>query len=230
MKILASHQPNFLPYMGYIYKMYQADTFSFSNGVGFSRNGFHNYNYFMENGQKTKITVPVRSHSDKICKVELAEWEREKKRLLKRFRHNYSKYPHFGEVYQLLEDAFCFEHKYLSDLNETLLRMIAEYLCIETELVKETDLKLGYSNPSEDIVQICTQLGCNTYLSGTGAEEYLQNSFFNDKEIKILWSKFKEENEDSTQCNLSCLDYMMRYGRKIPDSWKVDKEAYHEKL
>lgn len=52
--VLASHQPDFFPYMGYFYKMFQSDVFVFSDNVQYSKTGRHNYNEILTaNGPAT---------------------------------------------------------------------------------------------------------------------------------------------------------------------------------
>ena len=45
--ILTSHQPNFLPYMGVIYKAYKSDAIVLSDDVCYSKKGMHNWNVIL---------------------------------------------------------------------------------------------------------------------------------------------------------------------------------------
>lgn len=42
--ILTSHQPDFLPYMGFFYKAARSDVLVLSDDVRFSKSGMHNWN------------------------------------------------------------------------------------------------------------------------------------------------------------------------------------------
>ena len=42
--ILTSHQPDFLPYMGFFYKTARSDVLVLSDDVQFSKSGMHNWN------------------------------------------------------------------------------------------------------------------------------------------------------------------------------------------
>ncbi len=53
--ILTSHQPNFLPYMGVIYKAYRSDAIVLSDDVCYSKKGMHNWNVIRAKNGNQKI-------------------------------------------------------------------------------------------------------------------------------------------------------------------------------
>ena len=79
--ILVCHQPNFLPYLGYYYKLYKSDVYSISDTCGFTNhkeNGIHNYNFINEFGSRNKLTLPVDRHSGRLDEVRIASsWDKE---------------------------------------------------------------------------------------------------------------------------------------------------------
>ena len=44
-KVIAIHQPNYIPWLGYFYKIYESDIFVFLDDVQFSNKGMQNYHY-----------------------------------------------------------------------------------------------------------------------------------------------------------------------------------------
>lgn len=226
--ILASHQPNFIPYPGFFYKMYCCDVFSLSTGVKFSRNGYHNFNFIAENGVRAKVTIPVSSHTERICNVYLSDWERTRKKLMKRIAQDYRCAPHHIDVLNLLETAMDPTFTLLVELNKSLLEFIYDYFDMDCLLVDEMGLELEYKSPNEDIISIAKQTGCDRYLSGTGAKEYLNETMVKQHGVEALWSKYQTIDYGSTVEDASIIDYMMLKGREVPDLWKKDREAYHE--
>ena len=76
--ILASHQPNFFPYLGFFYNMNKADIFVFSDDVKFAKKNFQNYtNIKSTTGEMLRLTVPVHNKDVPICYVEIADVARE---------------------------------------------------------------------------------------------------------------------------------------------------------
>lgn len=70
--ILASHQPDFFPYMGYFYKVFMSDTFVFSDNVQFSKRGMHNYNMILTANGPLRFTLPVHYHVENLNEIQVA--------------------------------------------------------------------------------------------------------------------------------------------------------------
>lgn len=227
MKVLASHQPNFLPYMGYFYKMYVADEFSIADEVQFTRSVHHNYNYIWEQGSKKKLTVPVSSHSSPFKETELIDWKYHKCKILKRIKQAYSKYPHFEELYPVLESIMMKDYKYLIDLNIATLQLFKTYLKIRTPWTYESSLGLKYGDPNEDILDVCKKLKCDAYVTGSGSVGYMKPELFEQNGVKLFWTQYQPTVNQYGAMNMSVLDYIMSEGSVIPEQWKKDRELIH---
>lgn len=220
--IVASHQPNFLPYMGYFYKMYMCDVFTLSNTVQFSRQGFHNYNYIASQDGVMKLTVPVSNHNGAIREVALSQWQHNSKKIWKRLCSAYCHAPYFKEYKDIFNDIFSSDFQLLSDLNIELIRAIHGLFGFDCELVLESDLNLGGLTATEQIADICKKTNCSVYLSGTGAREYLNEQHLHSEGLAVRWSDYKP----SDGVNLSVIDYLMEHGAHIPAEWAAQKEGY----
>ena len=222
--IVASHQPNFLPYMGYFYKMYVCDVFTLSDSVQFSRQGFHNYNFIeTKNGEKSKVIVPVCNHSGAIKDVVLSQWGYNGKKIWRRLCQEYCHAPYFNELKGNFQWIFETDFKLLSELNIELISVIYDLFGFDCGLIEESDLNLTGSTATEQIAEICKRTGCNTYLSGTGAREYLDVPLLNEKGIAVKWSDYKPLDDT----NLSVFDYLMKNGAVVPEEWRKQKERLH---
>ena len=60
-RILAAHQPNFLPWLGYLHKAAQADVFVLADDVQYTKHGFINRNRVRTSQGWQWLTVPVRT-------------------------------------------------------------------------------------------------------------------------------------------------------------------------
>ena len=218
--IVASHQPNFLPYMGFFYKMHMCDVFTLSDSVQFSSKGFHNYNYVRTDMERSKLTVPVTNKGGLIRDVQLSEWEHNRKKLIKRLQNDYGRAPYFDLIFPRIEWELGKDYVFMSDLNEGLIRVSCDLLGIDCRIVKESLLDITGDTPTEQIADICKKTGCYTYLSGTGAKEYLDAGFLRTNGINVLWSDYEPD-----QSNLSVIHHLMHNGAGIPAGWEEKKEA-----
>ena len=219
--IVASHQPNFMPYMGFFYKMYMCDVFTLSNDVQFSKRGYHNYNHFAEGGELVKITVPVSVESGAAIKTaKLSDWQYHREKLRKRLRSAYAKSFYFEEYFPQFDSILARDYERLEELNVDLILEFARIFDMRCEIVPESSMHLN-GNASCQIVQICKETGCDVYLSGTGAEAYLDTDMLRQNGIKLLWSGY--EPIAGYMSNGSAFDYVMRHGSSLPTRWAIQR-------
>ena len=216
-KIIGIHQPNYIPWLGYFYKIFESDVFVFHDDVQFSKSGSHNYHYIKTANGPFRLKIPVeQKHGYKINEVRTKDELGWKKEHLKRIRINYLKAPFFNEIYGDFESILLSDYDNLSELNIGLIKFIANKLGIETEYVVASSLHLN-TRSEEKVIDICTKLSADIYLSGTGAKAYQKEENFLDRGIKLEYSKskpfeFKQLWGDPFQSNVSILDFLMNYG------------------
>ena len=63
--IVTVHQPHFLPWLGYLHRMAQADLFILLDHVQFERRKHQNRTMLRVSGQERWLTVPVVQQSQK---------------------------------------------------------------------------------------------------------------------------------------------------------------------
>lgn len=110
----------------------------------------------------------------------------------------------------------------MEHLNTELIQAIMMRMHMDVTIRRESNLDLHSGTPTDQIMEICTKLGADTYLSGDGAKEYLNVDELEKNHIVVAWSNYK--SIDNGQ-NISMLDYLMNNGFVIPDDWKRKKEA-----
>ncbi len=221
--ILSSHQPNFLPYMGFFYKMARSDVFVLSGDNQYSSKGLHNKNYIKIGNRKFPITVPVQyEHPSKIDDVKIcyqSDWCGE---LLKTLKMNYRKAPYFDEVYSLIEDIIHNYYYSLSELNEALIRSIADKFGFKCKILLGKELNLT-SHRMNRIIEMCNRLGADTYYSGIGGKAYNVDEKYEENGISLIYSDYKpviyRQLGDGFIENLSVLDYILCRGFTIPEEW-----------
>jgi hypothetical protein len=223
-KIVAIHQPNFLPWLGFFNKIIQSNTFILFDDVQFPKTGgvWTNRHYFLDNGIKKWHTVAISrnfSGSKKINEIKLAPDINWREQYLKKITHSYSKAKYFSETYQFLQQSLDYKTEFLCDLNIHLIYAVLSALDISnTSLVKSSSLlKSGSSN--ELLCSLTKAVGANTYLSGGGAEGYMDESVFTSNEINIVYQNYNlvgysQINSNEFVPGLTIIDAMMNCGFK----------------
>ncbi len=214
--IFSGHQPNFVPYMGFVYKMFQSDVFVLDDDVKFSRTERHNWNEVEINGKRHRITIPVKHiNGMAINEAEICyerNWDR---KLVKTLNHAYAKAPHGDEVVNWIAKTIERQERLLVDLNTTLIKEIAIKFELECKiLIASMELKTEKKKNERNVWQ-CLQSGCNTYLSGIGGKVYNDEKMYMENGIEVIYSDYRKVNN-----NLSVLDYVAKNGWTLPTEWR----------
>ena len=82
--IVAIHQPNYLPWLGYFYKMVKADIFVLLDNVQYEKNGYTNRCQIKTPQGPFWLTLPIkRKFPQMINEAEIVNYAQEKERHLK---------------------------------------------------------------------------------------------------------------------------------------------------
>lgn len=222
--VFSGHQPNFLPYMGFFYKMYKSDIFVYDDDVYYSSTGLHNSNFLKIQGQSHRVTVPVFAKiGDRINEVEIDYNRNWDYKMLKTVMMNYAKAPYFQIGYDLLAKHISKKPKYLYELNRGLLDDIVAGFGMKTKIITASkDVPTTLSNNDRNIYQ-CKKVRANVYYSGTGGKDYNDEDAYAREGIKVVYSDYKPVVYPQTGHgfieNLSVLDYIFNKGFEIPQEW-----------
>jgi len=186
--ILAAHQPNYLPWAGYFYKMARCDAFVFLDSVQYSRTSYTARCLIKGvNGKSQWLSVPVfkkgRYHQD-ISEVNIdnqAGWQNVHQRTLETC---YSKAPYFFDYSRLSDLAYKKKWDNLSQFNVELIKSMAGNMDIAPSFVKLSELDI-YSKSSELLIDICKKMSADVYLSGPGGKKYLDENKFKEAGIEL---------------------------------------------
>jgi hypothetical protein len=225
--IVAVHQPQYLPWLGYFDKIRRSDVFCYLNDVQYKKNEWQNRNRIKTAQGWQWITVPVRYRfPQKINEVYInnaVEW---KKKHLQAMITNYNRAPYFKQVVRILEDAFSKDWEFISELNIHLIESLKILLNLETKRsVCSSDLNLR-EEPTDRLIDICKALGADTYLAGQGGIEYMDMERFEKSGLKVIIQEFRHpvypQMFEEFQSHLSIVDLLCNCG---PESMNIICEA-----
>jgi len=223
-KTIAIHQPNFLPWLGYYYKISKSDIFVFLDDVEYTKNSFINRNRIKTPQGETWITLPVAysgKSSQNINECQIVGKDKAIKNVLGKVLHNYRKAAYFEEYYDSLSDILMNCPDNLSELNIVLTRWVLSLFQIKTKLLRSSELKVDADEASDRLIHICKSLDGNTYLSGSGGMKYQDEEKFKGEGIQLEISSFKPPQYNQLWGefipNLSVIDYLFNMGAKSLD-------------
>jgi hypothetical protein len=217
---LVIHQPNFLPYVGFFHKLSLADTFVMMDNTQYDKK-FTNRNKIKIPDGWSWLTVPINKEHKFLPNklVEINNKENWKEMHWKKITRSYTNSKFFKKNYKsFFEEVYNKEWKFLFELNSELLRQIIDWLGLKIQIIKESELNIN-GNSTERLVNVCKELGAETYVSGVGGKEYMNEKLFQKNNIKIEYQKF--QCPTYTQIfggdfipNLSIIDLLFNNGPK----------------
>ena len=165
-KVIAIHQPDYIPWLGLYYKMAHCDTFVYLDDAQYSNQADHNVNLIKTPQGPCRLKVPVEQHlGDLICNVRTKDELKWKEKHLKTLRMNYSKAAHFHEIFPEFEDVILSHQGSIADLNMQINRFICKGFQIHPEILKSSQMDI-HTFREERVIDICLQAGGTEYLSG----------------------------------------------------------------
>jgi hypothetical protein len=217
--IVSVHQPQYLPWLGYFDKIHKSDTFVFLDNVQYKEREFQNRNKIRTKDGWIWMTVPIISKGQgrqNISEVRIdneIDWQRKH---LGSIRSNYAQAEFFDKYYQLLEGILAKKHEYLKDLNIEITRSILDELSIDTAIFFESDLKITTMS-SARIVDICKKLSADTYLSGSGGRDYIDEQLFKGAGVRLVYQEYKhpeyKQCYDPFEPYMSIVDLLFNHGK-----------------
>src|SRR5579859_1491552 len=195
--VVVIHQPHFMPWLGYLHRMAQADLFVLLDHVQFERGNYQNRTRIRIGDEARWLTVPVVQHSQKerIVDKEIdnrLEGERWWPRVhFSTLRHAYREAGYFGTYASALQEVLHRRWEKLAELNQAMLDVLREAFGIRTPLVRSSELQVEGSK-SNLILDICSTVGAKTLLAGFGGSRtYLDVEAFAKAGVKIAYHEFQ---------------------------------------
>ncbi|WP_323720622.1 WbqC family protein [Acetomicrobium sp.] len=192
--IVGIHQPNFLPWLGYFYKIAQCDVFVLLDNVQYTKNSFINRNRIKTPRGADWLTVPViikGRFGQLIRDVEVngtVDW---RKKHLRTLEINYRKAKYFEPIFEgLMAIYLANDWENLCELNIRLLNWTLSILGLKKQLVLASSLHVD-GESTQLLIDIIKKLGGHEYISGFGGAHYQEEELFEKAGIMLTYYDFK---------------------------------------
>lgn len=215
----AISQPTYFPWAGYFNLVASVDVFVFLDDVQFESRSWQCRNRVLVNGKTSWITVPVKRQEQTqiFSTIEIDDAARWRAKHIKTLQNCYARSPFRDEMLELVPRIGDMETRYLCDLNMAIIRDICQYLRIETSFIRASDLGMG-GKRSQHLMNICRELGANTYLSPQGSRAYLEeDGIFVDSDVLLQFQDYQpgiysQQGSGQFISHLSILDVVANIG------------------
>jgi hypothetical protein len=219
--LVAIHQPNFFPWLGYFDKIVRADVFVVLDTVQFSKTGgnWSNRVRLLVNDKPAWVTVPVaRSYHGvrEIREIRIDESSGWRRKLLQSLRTNYARAAAFDAIFPFVEGLVHTQTDVLWEFNVTAIRAICEALEVPAgKLVLGSSLR-AEGQATDLLISLVRSVGGTAYLCGGGSGGYQDDQAFGAAGLGLVYQDFAhpeyEQRLPAFVPGLSIVDALMHCG------------------
>ncbi|MCK4467336.1 MAG: WbqC family protein, partial [Desulfobacterales bacterium] len=153
--IVAVHQPQYLPWLGYFDKINRADIFVLLDNVQFKKNEWQNRNRIKTANGWQWLTVPVMyKYPQLINEVEINNKDKWQHRQRQAIISNYKKASYWSFLEEFFEEIFSSKWQYISQLNIHVVKKLAELLGITTPIYVASELREFPEDPDDRLIAL----------------------------------------------------------------------------
>jgi hypothetical protein len=227
MKIVCIHQPDFAPYLGFFHRLLVTTDFIYLDNVQFIRRGWQHRDKIKSEVGGIWLTLSLQkgSYYQEIRDVKLStnkEWIDDSLDLI---RQSYWRTPYFEKVYPKIEDIYRAGYTRMIDFNLDFLRYAINMFDIKIRTHLASDFLVS-STSSQRLVDLVLAVGGDSYITGMGSRDYLEESLFEQRGIKVVWQNFTHPVYPQLNGGflpmLSCLDLFFNCGEHSAEVLRSD--------
>ena len=196
LELVAIHQPNYLPWLGFFYKIYRSNHFVLLDDVPYSKGSYTAraaYRKYPEQKERAYLSVPIKKRSlgTPIFEYSIDHSKDWPNRHLNCLTSIYRKAPCFDAYFPLLSEWMQAAPAYtnLADWNTFLIEEISQLLGLKATRHFASQLPVSGKSTAY-LVALVKHLSGDAYLCGQGAKKYQDNSLFELANIELEYMDY----------------------------------------
>ncbi|MBX3320835.1 MAG: WbqC family protein [Nitrospira sp.] len=225
------HQPQFMPWLGYLDKVDQADLFLILDTVQFKKNEWQNRNRIRTSQGWQWLTVPVlQQFGQRIDDVLINPTAIWKVQHLRALEMHYARAPYLDHYLPQLRELYTRPWTKLSDLNKVTVQWLLKAYGILTPVRCASEFN-AREEPTDRLIDLCRAVGAAEYLAGAGAERYMDKPRFEASGIRLERQTFQHPSYrqiyEPFEANLSALDLLLLQGPEALETLRHARLVRH---
>jgi len=227
--LVAIHQPNFFPWLGYFDKIRRADAFVFLDAVDYARSGSGGMGSWTN---RVRIAIKGEAHwstcpllrmplGSPILAATIDDAQPWRRKLLNTLQANYGRASRYRETMSILEPLILAPIVNLATFNGAAIEAVAAHLGLKTRFLWQS--RLAHCGSATDLlISLVISAGGDAYLAGGGASGYQQDELFAVRRIRLVPQAFVPKTYgDPVRFlpGLSVIDYLMHDGRPFKEAF-----------
>lgn len=220
-KVVAIHQPNFFPWLGYFDKIVRSDVFIFFDDVQFPKKGgsWSNRVKFLIGSQSKWVTASIERNYSGFRNINEMNFQEDNWRIkmLKTLKTNYSKNPFYAETMEVVEPLILNSEKNVAEYNINTVTTLSNILGLDIAKFKRSSEYNERKHSNKLLCSLTKKVGGDIYMCGGGADGYQDETVFMKEEIELVYQNFQnctypQYQKENYTSGLSIIDAAMNVG------------------
>ena len=227
--LVAIHQPNFFPWLGYFDKIARTDSFIFLDDVQFPKTGgvWSNRVMILLGGTGSWLTAAVdRNYNGTrtINQMNFSTSSPWREKILKSLEINYCKHPFYREAMDAIGPLLANHEANVAAYNIHAVTSLARHLELDTTKFRLSSDLPSAARSNERLCYLTQAVGGDVYMCGGGADGYQDESVFKAAGIKLVRQEFvhpvySQAKTEKFVPGLSIVDALMNQGFHAVSGW-----------
>lgn len=219
--IVSIHQPSYFPWLGLLDKITKSELYILMDDVQLTDRAYQHRNILLDcNGDTKFITIPInkKGYRDKKIKditISNLTWQKQHKKFI---QFNYKKSPYYDEIFSNIKVILEKNYTFLLDVLIDSMLITFDVFSIKTNLVFQSSLNYDKTKKKGNLIlELLKTVNASCYISGTGAQNYLDEEEFVREGILLKFNQFvhpvyKQLNSKLFVEGMSSLDLLFSIG------------------
>lgn len=185
-------QPMFFPWVGLLEQVRKADVFVHLDDAQFSKGSFTNRVQIRTASGARWLTAPVSvklgQRIDEVVTEDRNDWRASHVTLLEQA---YDGAPNRDAMLAMVRDVYRVESPRIADISILSTEVLSDYFGLgpRAKFIRSSTLRIGGSS-SARVLSIVQEVGCDVYITGHGARNYLDHELFERNGIEVRYMQY----------------------------------------
>ena len=216
-KIASIHQPNFIPWLGYFYKIKCSNVFIILDNVEFqsgNASSITNRCKIKTQAGESFFTAPVLKSQEHNINQKKIDWKQPwLKKQWRTIEMSYAKAPFKEQTLAFFHPLLHTEAENLAAYNNQIIKALCAWLELPAEIYIASELPPFSDDKNLRLIEMCKYFQCNEYLSGNGARKYNDEEMYKANQVELTYVSYNfpayPQLHGEFIAGLSMLDVMM---------------------
>jgi hypothetical protein len=195
-RVVAIHQPNFFPWLGYFDKIARSDIFIFLDDVQFPKTGgvWSNRVKLLLAGEPRWVTAPVERNyqgTRLIGEMQFSSNGDWRGKMLKTLISSYRRSLFFEETLAVIEPLMLNPESNVAEYNIQSIKILMSAIGLATDSMVRSSDYLTDGCATQLLIELTKWVGGDVYLCGAGAGGYQEDDAFREAGIFLEYQNFK---------------------------------------